>query len=315
MSNYTQKQETEIVKDSMTLTTAIQIDQEELKKQKCEQFKSKPAAPYHKKLEVPTVTVKMPPDPKTNYSFVNYLKDNTMYILISIICWPFIIYAFYQYTKRKSEMEEQLKQTPDYKKAVEDAKKKAEQEQQQINDDFAKQQADIDAKYQSDIEHYNTVVIPNYNKELDAWKITHKLKITMLEDELQLNKETLEALYETTRLISLDYRELWILRWLYDDMRTSDHDITRAIDLFNAKRQYLATECAGDKIANAINDMHSTMISGFNAVYDAIDEGNEELAKMRRDQNIANTAGIIQRHNLQKMIKSQNGMLDKYFNK
>lgn len=66
-------------------------------------------------------------------------------------------------------------------------------------------------------------------------------------------------------------------------------------------------------MTGAINDMYSSMISGFHAVYDAIDEENEILAKTRRDQNLAAAAGIIQRHNLNKMMKSQNKMLSKVF--
>ena len=160
MSAYTQEQETVIVRDAMTLTTAIQIDAEELKKQKAKQFKSKPAAPLHKRLQVPTVTVNLPPEPKTSYSFVDYLKENLLYLLISLFCWPLWIYAYLQYSKRKKEIEEQLKQLPDHQKAVEEAKKQAEFEQQKVKDAVAKQQAEIDEKYQSDLEHYNTVVIP-----------------------------------------------------------------------------------------------------------------------------------------------------------
>lgn len=66
-------------------------------------------------------------------------------------------------------------------------------------------------------------------------------------------------------------------------------------------------------MSGAINDMHSSMLSGFHAVYDAIDEGNEILAKTRRDQNLAAASGIIQRHNLNKLVKSQNKMLSKVF--
>lgn len=303
MSNYTQKQETEIVKDAMTLTTAIQICEEELKKQKSKQFKSKPSAPFHKKLEVPKVTIQIPPAPKTNYSFVDFLKDNPLYILISLICMPFLIYAFFQYLKKEKEIEEQLKQNPDYQKAVYEAKQKADIEQQKVKEGIAQQQAEIDKKYNADLEYYNTVIIPKYNQEFDAWKIAQKLKIEMIEEELQLYKDTLEALYESTHLISFDYRSLWILCWLYDDMRSSDHDITRAIDLFNVKRQLEATKNIENNVTNAINAMHSSMISGFNAAFDAIDEGNEVLAKTRRDQNRANIVSIIQRHNLNKIIK------------
>lgn len=314
MSNYTQEQQTEIVKDAMTLTTAIQIGEEELQKQKAENFKSKPEAPFHKKLEVPQIEVQIPPEPKTNYSFVDYLKNNILYILISLVCWPCLIYAYFQYSKKKKEIEEQLKQAPDYQKAIYEAKRVAEERQQKVKEDIAKQQADIDTKYQSELEHYNNVILPEYNKELEAWEITQKIKITMLEEELQLNKDTLKALYDSSRLISLSYRSLGILCWIYDDMRSSDHDIRYATELLDRDRQRIVTEQSGRMVKEAVEDMHSSMMDGFHAVYDAIDEGNEILAKTRRDQNLANTAGIIQRHNLNKMVKAQNGMLDKFFN-
>lgn len=125
----------------------------------------------------------------------------------------------------------------------------------------------------------------------------------MLEDEIQFNKETLAALYEATGLISSRYRDAEWLMWMYEDMSTSDHDIARATDLMNAERQIEETKRAGEKTADAINSMHSSMMSGFNAVYSAIDEGNEELVRMRRTQNLANTTGIIQRYNLNNSIR------------
>lgn len=355
MSNYTQEQETEIVKDAMTLTTAIQIDEEELKRLKSERFKSKPSAPVHKVLDVPNIQTQIPEAPKTQYRYSSFLKDllknkfvliptivilicfiwsmkpfslgfgyGLIMLIISAVCFaPFILIGtYFLYKQKVNTLNQQLAQSPEYLKAVEDAKRVASEKQQKAKEEIAQKQAEIDEKYQSDLEHYNSVVIPNYNQEYDSWKIAQKLKIEMLEEELQLNKDTLEALYESTRLISLKYRKLDLLCWLYDDMMSADHNIDRAIDLLNDERQLdklddLADKIRGlgDKISGAINDMHSSMMSGFHAVYDAIEEGNEELAKARRDQNLANTAGIIQRHNLNKMIKMQNGMLDKHFNK
>ena len=58
---------------------------------------------------------------------------------------------------------------------------------------------------------------------------------------------------------------------------TSDHDIRYATELLDRDRQIKATTEAGTKIQEAINDMHSSMTAGFNAVYDAIDDGNEIL--------------------------------------
>lgn len=105
------------------------------------------------------------------------------------------------------------------------------------------------------------------------------------------------------------------MQWLYDELSTSDITYERAVDLYNEESLKNTVINASGRVTGAINSMHSSMISGFDALYDAVDEGNEVLAKTRRDQNLANTAGIIQRHNLNKMMKSQNAKLDEHFNK
>lgn len=314
MSNYTQKQETEIVRDAMMLTAAIRIGEEELENQREKVFKLKPSAPKHKKLEIPEVKVQMPPEPTTSYSFTDFMKENTLYIVFSVVFWPFLIYAFVQYSKKKNEILKQLKQGPDYQKALKEAKEKAEAEQLKINSEIAKQQAEIDKQYDSDLNNYNSVIIPTYNQEYEAWKIAKKMKIEFIEEEVNFNKETLDALYSSTRLISNRYRNFGVLQWLYDELSSSDITFERAVDLYENENTRNTIKNVGSKVTGAINSMHSAMLSGFNAIYEAVDEGNETLAKTRRDQNLANTASIIQRHNLNKMIKSQNEMLDKHFN-
>lgn len=317
MSNYTQEKETEIVKDAMTLTVAIQIGEAELAKQKAKQFKAKPEAPQREKLKVPQVTVQTPPEPTTDYRFADFMKANKKYILISIVlatCFIGLIYSYYKYTEKKKEIVAQLKQGDEYQNAVKVAREKAESEQQKINEDIARKQAEIDAKYTADLEKYNTVIIPEYERECEVWKIAQKSKIDMLESEVEFNKATLDALYAETKLISVRYRELEILQWLYDELSSSDITFERAIDLYNDATLQATMKQVGDKVANAIDNMHDAMNSGFHAVYDAIDSGNEILAKTRRDQNLANTIDIVQRHKLNNMMKTQNGILEKHFN-
>lgn len=285
MSKYTHEQEVEIVKDAMMLTAAIKIGEEELSKQKCKKFKAKPTTPVHKQLEVPKVTIKMPPEPKVNYTFTDFLRGEILYIVISLLVWPFILYAFVKYCEKKRAMLNELMQRDDYQ------------------------------SYESDLEQYNNVIIPSYNQEYESWKIAKKIKIEMLDEEVQFNKDTLEALYASTQLISNRYRNFVILQWLYDELSTSDITYERAVDLYNEESLKNTVINASGRVTGAINSMHSSMISGFDALYDAVDEGNEVLAKTRRDQNLANTAGIIQRHNLNKMMKSQNAKLDEHFNK
>ena len=369
MSDYTQEKQTEIVRDAMTLTTAIQIEQEELERLRGEKFKSAPSAPTREILKPRKIEPEIPNPPKTKYSYSNYLSETfkhikkyiiiagiaiiVLLIIVAIInnfsnestnslnnfsnestnsffivsgfmgfigiLFPIagilLIVSVFMYFKKKKELNEQLANSPEYIKSVEKAKKVAEEKQKKINIEIEKKQAEIDAKYKSELEQYNTTTIPNYNKEKEKWNKVHDEKIKILIEDLNLNKETLTELYDTTKLISLTYRELWILRWIYDDMRSSDHDVRYATELLDRDRQRLVTEQSGRMIRESINDMHSSMVDGFQAVYEAVEEGNEELAKTRRDQNRAEIVGIAQRHNLNKMTKIQNEMLDNHFNK
>ncbi|MCI9448923.1 MAG: hypothetical protein HFE30_01555 [Clostridiales bacterium] len=356
MNEYTQEQETEIVRDAMTLTTAIKIGEEELQKQRGEKFRPKPPAPIREILEIPKIKAQIPLPPKAKYSYSDFLKDllknkfvliptvvailicfiwelklfsfvdgaGIIMFIISVVCFaPFVLIGTYFLYKLKVDtLNQRLARSPEYLKAVENAKQVAKEKQQKVNEEIPKKQAEIDARYEADLEHYNTVTVPTYNKERDTWNEKQAKKINALEEELSLNKEILESLYDTTRKISITYRELWILRWLYDDMSSSDHDIRYATDLLDKNRQRLATEQSGRMVKDAVNEMHASMIAGFNDVYEAIEEGNEELAKIRRDQNIANAINIAQRHNLNKTVKginkstlTQQEMMNKYFNK
>jgi hypothetical protein len=129
-------------------------------------------------------------------------------------------------------------------------------------------------------------------------------------EEIRLNKEALDELYANTKIVSLTYRALWILSWLYNDMSTSDHDIRYATELLDRDRQRLATQEAGNIVRKSVGQVEQTMKVGFNAVYNAIEDGNElqldtinNLSKMRRNMNTGNVIGTVQRHNTNKMLE------------
>lgn len=320
MSEYSQQEQTEIIRDIMSLTTTILIEEKELSKQRNAKYRTLPPAPTRKILEVPNVEPQIPPVPQSTYTFSEHMRTSFNKVLyLTILCWPILVYLlvkeYKNYNNTLENYNKQLANSPEYLKKVEEAKKIAAEKQEQLRDQVAKQQAELDAKYKSDLEHYNTVTIPEYNKAYQQWKTIQSKKIAALEEDMDFNKDTLEQLYNSTKLVSITYRELWILRWLYDDMNSSDHDIRYATELLDRDRQRFATEQSGRLVQEAINNMNSSMMNGFQAIYEAVENGNDEMAKMRCEQNRANTIAIIQRHNLNKMVKEQNKMFDKHFNR
>lgn len=211
------------------------------------------------------------------------------------------------YSNKKRELEAQLKQTPEYINAKKQADMLAQQQQEKMERDLQAKQAAFDAEYKKAKDHYDMVVIPQYNDELEKWNTAHDLKIRVVTDDLNTNTRILTELYDETSLISKNNRTLQKLTWLYEDMSTSEHDIERATDLLNANQQLAATR----NITSSINNMHNDVMSGMYAIYSEIEAGNDsmdamldELGKMRRDINIGTGVRTIQQHRTNKQLKN-----------
>lgn len=339
MSNYTQEQQTSIVHDAMKITSAIQEEKHEIEELRKERFRSKPPEPIRTVVSVTTVQPKIPPRPVSNFKYKDVAakpaailaviwftlivvtsKLNSIFleVLLFMMFVPgisaFLVLSYKSYSKKKKQLDDELASSPEYLAEVERAVKDAARRQNELIQVAAQRQKELDSKYQSQVEYYQTVELPEYEKELRDWNQVHSLKLNVIEDDLHCNIEALQNLYDTTKLISVHYRELWILRWLYDDMRSSDHDIRYATELLDRDRQRLATEQAGKMIREAMLEVQSVMMDGFVSVYSAIEEGNSnvqiEMSKMHKNlklSNMADALGIYQRYKTNKILKDKEG--------
>ncbi len=336
MSKFTQPEETMIVKNAMELTATIMLEGNELRQIKAEKFQSLPNPPKRKVLSQPkSIAPKYPPMPKTTYSYTEFLRETVedfkkYFLLVGIaaviifvlgsftmgsvfvamlifalgfLALPMLIFTYYLYYTKRRTLNQQLAETPEYLQAIENAEREAERQQKEAEEIVRKEQQKLDAQYEC-------VTLPEYQRALDMWNVVREKKIAFLEEEVRNNKEALGDLYDNSKLVSATYRELWILRWLYEDMSTSDHDMRYATELLDRDRQRLAVAEAGRRTEAAVHDMKETMMDGLYGVYHAIEYGNEIqeesvqiLTKARRDVNIGNLAGIVQRHNVNKLLK------------
>ena len=347
MSKFTQQEETAIIKNAMELTATIIIEENELKKIKAEKFRQLPTAPSRKILSMPKKEEpKYPPKPITQYSFKDYINevcegikkyfmpigiilaaifilgiisDGASFIITALglitslgfLIVPVIIYLYYSFSVKRKKINQDLAESPEYLNAVENAKKTAQEEYEKAQVKVKQEQEKIDADYKKQKEHYEMITVPEYNQALDNWSTVKERKINFLEEEIKLNTEYLTDLYDTSKLVSKTYRDIALLRWLYEDMSSSDHDIRYATELLDRDRQRIVTIESSRLIQSSINTMNQNMMSGFNAVYNAIEYGNElqedtidVLSKARRDMNVGNIVGTVQRHNTNKMLKS-----------
>ena len=334
MSKFTQNEETEIVKSARDITATIEYEEREVKRLKSESFSEPPEPPVRKILEkAKKVEPKYPEKPQTALKYSEYFKESIeeklakfslpVKILLGIVSIPLILtgiiflilviivaVCFLDYIIKKKELNNQLANSKEYLQAVANAEKKAQDKQNELEEKIRLEQEKIDKEYATQKQQYESVTLPKYNEDLNLWSVNQERKIAIIEEEIRLNKEALDELYVNTKILSLTYRELWILSWLYNDMSTSDHDIRYATELLDRDRQRLATQEAGNIVRRSVGQVEQTMKVGFNAVYNAIEKGNElqldtinNLSTMRRNMNTGNMIGTVQRHNSNKMLE------------
>ena len=330
MSKFTQNEETEIVKSARDITATIEYEEREVKRLKSESFSEPPEPPVRKILEkAKKVEPEYPEKPKTTYKYSEYFKEKVMkyslparilrgivLVLLALSGIGYLIilvlfgFSYKNYIQKKKEMNNQLANSKEYLQAVENAEKTAQKKQKELEEKIRLEQEKIDKEYATQKQQYESVILPQYNDALNLWNANQERKIAIIEEEIRLNKEALDELYANTKIVSLTYRALWILSWLYNDMSTSDHDIRYATELLDRDRQRLATQEAGNIVRKSVGQVEQTMKVGFNAVYNAIEDGNElqldtinNLSKMRRIMNTGNVIGTVQRHNTNKMLE------------
>lgn len=340
MSNYTQEQQTKFIKDAMTLTTAIQTGEEELRRQEGERFKSKPMAPTRKVLEIPKIQPQIPEAPKTKYSYDDYLTNIikskfilipigifivlflffiligdaaglALFIFFAMIIVPIIfIVSFIDYSKKKKDLNQKLAQSPEYIKSVEEAKKAAEEKQQKVNEDIAKQQAEIDAKYKSDIEQYDTVIMPKYKAELAAWTTEHDKKVQAVTDKLEADRRAQSELYETSKIIPMQYRGIEALTYIYQLMATSEYDLKESIDMYDKKLQRQQEEARIRELqrANNLADEQNYHLMQQNELLNDQNElqyqQNAIAEKQRKDDRRREIEAEYHRHQIRKNLKN-----------
>ena len=191
-------------------------------------------------------------------------------IVAGVFC---LILAVRSRNELHERMNEKLARTPAYLQSVEQAKRLAAAKQAQANEQARQEQERLDRQYALEMEQYETVLLPDFEKSVrdnrqeyadmrveyeqdkTEWENKRSDAVAKLEEDVLANSEKLTELYDTTRLISIHYREIPILQWLFDDMRTSDHDIRYATELLDRDRQRIVTLEAADRMTHAIDQL------------------------------------------------------------
>ena len=204
-------------------------------------------------------------------------------LLLSLLCavsFPAWCIGFIRsFSHERKRRNQELASSPEYLQSVALANQQAANLQAEAEFNARQEQARLDAQYEADLKYYNEVLAPSYEQTVadnkreyedmkveyahdkGEWEAQRSEAIALLEQDITANKATLEALYESTGIISLHYRQIPLLEWLYDDMRTSDHDIRYATELLDRDRQRIVTEEAGARTVSAIDRLQEQVHS------------------------------------------------------
>lgn len=194
-------------------------------------------------------------------------------------------YYFIVHRKKKKEDIERIQNSDEYK-----AKCK------KLDEKFDRQQEAADKKYEDEKKIYETETLPAYQKAFETWSVQQNEKISQVKSDLKNAQNQLNYIYETTKIVPIQYRKIEILQYIYDLISTSDYDVKQAIEVYDRNEQRkldaarLYEQQQANQLANEQNDL--------------LYEQNKIVDKARRDANKAAVVGAIQRHNTNKTLKS-----------
>lgn len=275
--------QTEIVKNALELEKYILKSSNNLSHLQSEKYFSAPVSP---KLKIADKT-EIPIKPKT--------KFNWKVALIPMIIPPFgiwwiFIYYFAFYKRKKAEEINRTLQSAEYKNQVIEANRQYEITQQEY-----------EKVYNEELEHFKAVILPKYNKELEEWSTAQTAKIKQAEIDLNESKNKLKVLYEETKIVPKQYRNIQALRNIYETISTSDYDIPYAIDIYdrNMQRKIDEERLWQQQQANSLAQEQNDIL--LEQAY-LIQEQNEITDKARREAKTASAIASVQRHNANKAI-------------
>lgn len=213
--------------------------------------------------------------------------DKVKAFVPSLFFWPWIlIYYFKIYKKEQKEEIERIRNSEEYKAKC-----------AELDAEYDKQEAAVKQKYEAEKKMYDEETMPQYQKALERWMAQHDEKIQQVDGELRDAKVKLVKLYEETKIVPVQYRNIATLQYIYDLMATSDYDVKEAIDVYdrNEQKRIDMARLEEERYANMLADEQNDLIYEQNAIAE----------KARKDAKTAAIIGTVQRHNTNKILKGK----------
>lgn len=278
------------VKRALELEQEISQQREEISSLQAKQYPEPPASPAKRQLSA----FEPPPiETKTKLHW-NWL----VVILISLFGFFPIgligVIAYRKITKHMIAKEtEQIRSSDDYQKQCAALKENYDKQCQEAEEEFKEAQ-----------HKYETEVLSKYEAERDSWEQQKSAEIEQRTNQLRRAEGELSDLYENTKIVPVQYRNIPALQYIHDMISTSDYGIREAIDNYDKSEQRKLEEerIRKQDEANQLAYEQNQLAYEQNAL---LEEQNTIAEKARRDANIAAIAGAVQRHNINRTLKGR----------
>ena len=211
--------------------------------------------------------------------------DMVKAIVPSLIFWPwFLIYYFGIWSKEKKADIERIRNSEEYKARC-----------AALDAEFDNQQESFNKEYEEKKRIYDTETLPQYEKALREWEEQHKEKVDKTRKELHAAQKELHEIYNTSKIVPVQYRNITALQYICDMVSSSDYDIKEAIESYDKKtqRDLNVIQIQAQQTANELAYEQNALLDKQNAI----------ASKARRDANIASAIGAVQHHNTNKTLK------------
>ncbi len=247
-------------------------------------------------------SVRFKPEPQKPKEFVK-IERKYPEIKSSLSYWPYVIVAlllgpagwiiaiiyYYAYFKNRVDRDkERIRLSPEYQSQV-----------QELNQQYDSIDASEYQRYIAEKKEYDEVLIPNYMKEKTEWSQKRALAISKSQQQLDKAQEMLANIYESTKLIPSNYHNIAALTYIYNFMSTSQYDLKEAIDKYEQHEASIREQ----QFQSAMLQSQNEQAEAAWEARDLAEQSRNIAEKARREQNLANLVGAVQRHNTNKLLK------------
>ena len=201
----------EEIKKALDLSIQVASARQRLEGLSAQNFRAKPTPPVKQQI------------PQPQYPAINpQVPFWTAELIPALIFWPWIIiYYLGRYQTKIKEEAERIRNSPEYQ-----------QQCAAVDQAYQRRVLAAEEQYQAALQQYNEKILPQYEKDFAQWTQEHNAEVAALKAELDGLEQELDAHYEATRVVPVQYRRINALQYIYDCLKSSNYTVAEAINSY-----------------------------------------------------------------------------------